>query len=99
MYFSLDVDEDVGKVEDLLRDLNGDELKKLFSELGLFNATVMNKYEQAVRVYADDLIRAWILERDGVLSKTEYPEGATWENLKKALKKHNHNGIVKRRLL
>ena len=91
MYFSLDIDKDFGKVRDLLRHLDRDELKGLFSELGLFNATVMNKFEQAVRVYADDLIRAWILEKDGVLDKTG---GATWENLKKALKKYNHNGIA-----
>ena len=95
MSYSLDIDRDVGKVADLLKNLTRDELKRLFSELGLFNATVMNKYEQGTSVYADDLIQKWILEKDDVLSKTDYPEGATWENLKKALKKLNHHGIAK----
>ena len=37
------------------------------------------------------LVRAWIL---GVLDQEEYEGGATWENLRKALRELNYIGIA-----
>ena len=45
--------------------------------------------------YAEGLIRAWILGDEGVTTASEdYPGGATWENLRKALNELNHSGIA-----
>jgi hypothetical protein len=90
----LNIDRDVRKVKRLLKPLDNDELKELFEEFGLSNATLRNKYAQGVNVYADDLVRAWILGKDGVLKSKEYPGGATWGNLKKALTKLGRTGIA-----
>ena len=89
-----DLDRDVGKVKKRLKPLDKDELKQLFEELGLSDATLRNKYSHSVQVYADDLIRAWILGRDNVLTSEEYQGGAQMVNLKKALKVLGHNGIA-----
>ena len=80
----------------LLKSLENYQLRDLFRELGLSDATLMNNYSQSTVAYAEDLIRAWILERDNVLESEEYPGGATWENLKKSLKHCGHNGIAKK---
>ena len=71
-----------------------DELQDLFMELGLFHATLQDKYSGSVNAYASDLLRAWILGKDGVLKSDEYQGGATWENLKKALISLDRNGIA-----
>ena len=92
----LDIDRDVRKVKVLLAHLDKDELKDLFLELGLFDATVLNKYSGSVSVYANDLIRSWILGKDDVLKSEVYRGGPTWENLKKALMELNHNGIAEK---
>ena len=92
----LDINRDVRKVKDLLAHLDKDELKDLFLELGLFDATVLNKYSGSVSVYANDLIRSWIQGRDDVLKSEVYHGGPTWENLKKALIELNHNGIAEK---
>ena len=89
-----DLDRDVGKVKKRLKPLDKDELKQLFEELGLSDSTLRNKYSHSVQVYADDLIRAWILGRDNVLTSEEYQGGAQMVNLKKALKVLGHNGIA-----
>ena len=91
---STDVNRDVRKVKVLLTNLDKNELRELFRELGLFDATVQNKYSGSIRVYANDLIRLWILGEDGVLELEKYRGGPTWENLKKALIELNHNGIA-----
>ena len=75
------------KAKNDLRNLRKDELGDLFRELGLDDATVENNGP-------DTIIRSWILETDAVLDKKEYPGGATWENLKKALAKLGHKGIA-----
>ena len=87
----------MGEVKQLLKPLENYQLRDLFRELGLSDATLMNKYEHGtLMAYAEDLIRGWILERDNVLESEEYPGGATWENLKKSLKHCGHNGIAKK---
>ena len=63
----------------------------LFRELGLSDATVLNKSDD----YAENLIRAWILGGDDVLKSEKYTGGATWENLKRALVELGHRGIAK----
>ena len=53
--------------------------------------TVHNRYSDSSRAeYSEELVRAWILGRDGVLDQEEYEGGATWENLRKALRELNH---------
>ena len=89
---SADIDRDVHNAKKLLNHLKKDEVKDLFSELGLFDATVHNEYSASLNVYTDDLLRAWILGKDGVLQSETYQGGATWENLRNAL---NHHGIAK----
>ena len=59
----------------------------------MFDRTVRNKESSALDVYLDDLVRMWILEKDGVLDSEG---GATWENLKKALEDQKHLGIAKK---
>ena len=92
-----DIEYDVPKAKIHLRNLKKEELKDLFQELGLFDSTVQNNFSHSSRdAYADDLIRTWIIEKDGVLTSEEYRGGATWENLRKALKTFNHHGIARR---
>ena len=85
-----DIDKDGRRVKDLLKPLNRDELKELFEELGLSDATLRNKYSDNTMAYLDDLVRGWILRRDAVLDRG----GATWESLKKVLQRLGHNGIA-----
>ena len=82
---------DVLKTKGLLQNLEKNELRDLFRELGLTDSTVQNRYSDSTSEYADDLIRCWILGKDYVLKKGE----PTWENLKKTLKKLNHHGIAR----
>ena len=89
-----DIDRDVHKVKGLLANLKKEELKDLFLELGLSDATVQNNYSGSVSDYANDLIRLWILGKDAVLKSVVYPGGATWENLRKGLSKLKHFGIM-----
>ena len=93
-FLFLDIDRDVHKVKGLLANLKNEELKDLFVELGLSDATVQNNYSGSVTVYANDLIRLWILGKDDVLKSVVYPGGATWENLRKGLSKLKHFGIM-----
>ena len=85
-----DIDKDVRRVKEILKPLNRDELKELFEELGLSDATLRNKYSDSTMAYLDDLVRGWILRRDAVLDRG----GATWESLKKVLQRLGHNGIA-----
>ena len=85
-----DIDKDGRSVKELLKPLNRDELKELFEELGLSDATLRNRYTDCAVAYLDDLVRGWMLRRDAVLDRG----GATWENLKKALQRLGHNGIA-----
>ena len=94
-----DINRDVRKVKVLLAHLDKDELKDLFLELGLFDATVLNRYSGGVSGYAHDLIRSWILGKDDVLRSEVYCGGPTWVNLKKALIELNHNGIAQKIVL
>ena len=81
-YITLDIDKDILQVKEILRSLEKQDLKNLFRELGLYDHTVRNKDSESLEVYAEDLVRAWILGKDNVVKG-----GATWENLKKALVK------------
>jgi hypothetical protein len=96
----LDVDTDVHDIGKHLKDLQKDELKHLFRELGLYSSTVENTYAGSSRdAYADDLIRAWILGKDGVLLPPKsrvYAGGATRRNLKKALTEMKYHGVAAR---
>ena len=85
-----DINKDGRKVKKLLKPLDKDELKELFEELGLSDATLRNKYSYSAVVYLDDLVRLWIQARDDVLDRG----GATWENLKSALQELGHKGIA-----
>ena len=85
-----DIDKDGSTVKELLKPLNKDELKGLFEKLGLYHATLGNKYSHSTAAYLDDLVRGWIQGRDAVLDRG----GATWESLKRALKRLDHNGIA-----
>ena len=85
-----DIDKDGPSVKEPLKPLNKDELKELFTELGLSNATLTNRYTDSRAAYLDDLVRAWLQERDGVLNRG----GATWKSLKRALQRLGHNGIA-----
>ena len=85
-----DIDKDGLRVKELLKPLNKDELKELFTELGLSNATLTNRYSDSRDAYLHDIVRAWIQERDGVLGRG----GATWKSLKRALQELGHNGIA-----
>ena len=78
-----------------LKHLDKDELKDLFQELGLYHSTVQNSYSGSTRAeYSERLIRDWIRGEDGVLTSEDYSGGATWENLRKALKELNHHGVA-----
>ena len=90
-----DIDRDLHIAKRHLQHLSKQELKELFLELGLFDATVRDNLTDSSRdSYAEDLIRAWILGRDGIMIKEEYKGGATWGNLKKALRNINHPGVA-----
>ncbi|CAI7997388.1 hypothetical protein GBAR_LOCUS2139, partial [Geodia barretti] len=89
-----DINRDLLIAKRHLQHLRKEELKELFLELGLFDATVQNNFDRSRDTYAEDLIRAWILGKDGIGTKEEYKEGETWENLKKALRKINHHGVA-----
>ena len=85
-----DINKDGRRVKKLLKPLNRYELKELFTELGLSNATLINRYTDSRDAYLDDLVHPWIQGRDDVLDRG----GATWESLKKALQELGHNGIA-----
>ena len=92
--YCIDIDRDVRKVKNLLKPLEKDEIKELFGELGLFDATLRKKYSDNDNVYADYLVRLWIRGDDDAQQLEDYPGGATWENLKKALTKLGRTGIA-----
>ena len=73
--------------------LNKEQLRDIFRDLGLADATLQEHYQDyGLDEYAEDLLIAWINKRDDVLDNPDYPGGATWENLRKALAKNGHNG-------
>ena len=68
-----------------------EQLRDLFCELGLSDKTLQSHFDHyGIAKYAGYLVRAWINGRDDVLKKPEYPGGATWDNLRKALNKERH---------
>ena len=89
---STDVDRDLGPAKAILeRRLNKEQLKNLFRELGLADTTLQNHFDHyGIAEYAEYLVHAWINGEDDVLKKPEYPEGATWDNLREALNKNRH---------
>ena len=87
IYIPTDINRDVRKAINLLSLLEKHELKQLFGELGLHDVTLRRKYSDDLDVYAEYLVCLWIRGDDDVLKLKEYPGGATWENLKKALTK------------
>ena len=92
----LDINPDVRRARELLKHLEKNELRELFMELGLFDSTLQNKYTFSISAYCNDLLRAWILGRDGVLKSEVYGGGATWENLKEALVALDHHGVAEK---
>ena len=92
IFISTDIDRDLGPAKAILEcHLDKVQLKNLFRELGLANKTLINYFDNyGLSQYAEDLVRAWINVRDDVLKKPEYPGGATWDNLRKALDKEGH---------
>ena len=50
------------RVKGCLKNLDKEELKDLFQELGLIYQTVCNRYSDGSRAeYSEELVRAWIL--------------------------------------
>ena len=92
----IDIDRDLGPVKGILvRHLDKEQLRDLFRELGLANKTLQDTLDHhGLSQYAEDLVYAWINGRDDVLKKPEYPGGATWDNLRKALTKEGHGGAA-----
>ena len=90
---SADRDRDIGDAKTILVKYLGkkEQLRDIFRDLALANATLQEHYQDyGVNEYAEDLLKAWINKRDGVLKKG----GPTWENLKRALTEKGHNGAV-----
>ena len=99
MLFSFtDRDKDLGVAKSILvYYLNKEQLKDLFRELGLADVTLQNHFKDcSLMAYAEDLLHAWISGRDNVLNHPNYPDGATWVNLKKALTLLGHKGTAGR---
>ena len=92
-YITLDINKDILQVKEILQSLQKQDLKNLFRELGLYDNTLRNEDSGSLEVYAEDLVRAWILGKDDVVNS--YQGGATWENLKKALVKINYVGVAR----
>ena len=90
------MDRDLGPAKNILvRRLDKQQLKNLFRELGLADTTLQDHLDHyGLSQYAEDLVHAWINGRDDVLKKPEYPGGATWDNLRKALDKEGHGGAA-----
>ena len=66
-------------------------LRDIFCELGLADTTLQDTRENSnLSQYAEDLLRAWINNRDGVPKK----DGPTWENLIAILTNKGHHGAV-----
>ena len=100
LYVPTDINKDIHIVKGCLDNLDKEDLKQLFQELGLFHSTVQNNFSDSSRnSYAEDLIQSWILGKDEVLNSEQYIGGATWENLRKALTKINHHGVAERIVL
>ena len=87
----LNLDKDLLLVRQLLSGLNKEKLKYIGMRLGLTHDTVNNYYDSSVAIYCDEMLRAWISERDNVIDRG----GATWQNLKKALQDEGLNGHAK----
>lgn len=83
------LDDDI-TVQDLLKSLLKDELEELFRRLGLSPTRVKIRYDSALNVYRNDLVRSWLLEDDKVKEKG----GATWENLRDVLRDMDKIGIA-----
>ena len=88
-FLSTGLDDDI-TVQDLLKFLLKEELKELFRRLGLSPTTVENRYDSALNVYRNDLVRSWLLEDDKVIENG----GATWENLRDVLRDMEKTGIA-----
>lgn len=89
----LNVDRDFLRVHQLLSNLKKGELRTVGRHLGLSDNTVNNYYyDNSVNNYREEIITAWMNERDNVLKNG----GATWENLKKALESEGLNGNAAR---
>ena len=88
----IDIDRNLGPAKGILVcHLDKEQLRHLFLELGLAHKTLQDNLDHyGLSQYTEDLVRAWISGRDDVLKKPEYPGGATWKNLRKALTKEGH---------
>ena len=94
--FLAETKEDVFFVQGILATkLKRHDFFKLFITLGLSETTV-NGYQDIAKLenYAFELLEAWSNEKDDVLIK--YPEGATWEHLRKVLTDIGHGGTAKK---
>ena len=94
LYVNADINQDMHTAKRHLQHLTKQELKDLFKELGLYQQTIQSTSDSCKEAYAEDLIQAWILGKDGVLKSEKYERGATWENLYKALNNIRHHGIA-----
>ena len=88
----INLDRDLIRTRDVLRDLNNEQLRNIGRRLGLSNNTVNNCFDSSTDSYCSEMLTAWMSERDDV---TECG-GATWENLRRALQDEGLNGHAAR---
>ena len=71
-------------------------MQDLFRLFGLADHTLQNNFKNSGKdEYAKELLLAWIGKQDGV-RQSDYPAGATWENLKAGLNKYGHGGAAEK---
>ena len=80
----------IHRVLDILKDLNKEEIKSLGCRLGLSQSTVTNTESFTTKSYLKDIMRAWMMKKDDVLTVGE----PTIDNLRKALEAEGQRGIA-----
>jgi hypothetical protein len=90
----VNINKDLRTIKCVLEGLSKEEIGNLGLRLGLSYATVKNYATSSVNEYLEEIVRAWIQERDEVLNKFE--GGARWENLRKALEEEGLTGFARK---
>ena len=88
----LDINQDLNYILDTLQNLNKEDIKSLGRCLGLCDSTVTNTESCSKKSYLEDIMRAWILKKDNVLTVGE----PTIDNLRKALEAKGQRGIAQK---
>ena len=90
----VDIDNNLLTIKRVLKGLSKEEIRNLGLCLGLSYATVDNYATSSVNKYLEEIVKAWIQEKDEVLNKFE--GGAKWENLRKALEEEGLTGFARK---